>query len=234
MGCFQSSFATLQYRTVSTSIGMELIPRHLSQPTMSKNRNRMSVDPRVARSRAAVLTAATELLVRGGPSAVTVDAVVAESGVAKTTIYRHWTSRDELLVAVFESLIPDVPEPDRDLDFEDALRTTLHATAALTRDPEWRRTLPSLMMLKNHVAAIADIEQSLRDRESAVVIEILRRGVDDGRVRPGFDPERVLAVLFGPVLFAALTDLEIDDAFIDEIVDRFLAGEAADLTVRSQ
>ena len=53
------------------------------------------------RTREAVLTAATDLLVEGGPSAVTIDAVVARSGVAKSTIYRHWESRDEVLVAVF-------------------------------------------------------------------------------------------------------------------------------------
>ena len=54
----------------------------------------LRADPRVARSRTAVLDAATHLLVTGGPAAVTVDAVVAESGVAKSTIYRHWRSRD--------------------------------------------------------------------------------------------------------------------------------------------
>ena len=46
-------------------------------------------------------------------------------------------------------------------------------------------------------------------------------------MRPGLDPQRTLALLYGPLLFAALTDLEIDDAFVDEIVDHFLAGEAS-------
>ena len=81
------------------------------------------------------------------------------------------------------------------------------------------------MSLKNYLSAIADIEQALRDKESAVVTDLIGRGVDEGRVRPGFDPQRTLALLYGPLLFAALTDLEIDDAFVDEIVDRFLAGE---------
>lgn len=61
------------------------------------------MDPRVARSRAAIIRAATDLLVEGGPNAVTIDAIVAQSGVAKSTIYRHWQSRDEVLLAVIEA-----------------------------------------------------------------------------------------------------------------------------------
>ena len=64
------------------------------------------LDARVARSRAAVLRAATDLLVEGGPSAVTIDAIVVRSGVAKSTIYRHWASRDDVLLDVMESCAP--------------------------------------------------------------------------------------------------------------------------------
>ena len=71
------------------------------------------VDARVARSRAAVVRAATDLLVEGGPSAVTIDAIVARSGVAKSTIYRHWASRDDVLLDVMESCAPVSPHPIR-------------------------------------------------------------------------------------------------------------------------
>ena len=78
-----------------------------------------TVDPRVSRTRAAVLRAATDLLVEGGPYAVTIDAIVARSGVAKSTIYRHWQSRDEVLLSVIESCAPQLPEPDPDADVVD-------------------------------------------------------------------------------------------------------------------
>uniref|UniRef100_UPI00111C4932 helix-turn-helix domain-containing protein n=1 Tax=Mycobacterium avium TaxID=1764 RepID=UPI00111C4932 len=50
------------------------------------------VDPRRARSRNRLLDAAAALLTSGGIEAVTVDAVTKASKVAKTTIYRHFTS----------------------------------------------------------------------------------------------------------------------------------------------
>ena len=63
-------------------------------------------DPRVARSRAKLLAAATEILIETGPSSVTVDAVAERSGVAKSTLYRHWESRSALLVDVLRTHRP--------------------------------------------------------------------------------------------------------------------------------
>ena len=46
---------------------------------------------------------ASELLVEGGPAAVTIDAITARSGIAKTTIYRHWPTHEALIVALFRA-----------------------------------------------------------------------------------------------------------------------------------
>jgi len=53
--------------------------------------------PSAARER--ILDAASTAFYRRGIGAVGVDAVVAEAGVAKATLYRHFTSKDELIVA---------------------------------------------------------------------------------------------------------------------------------------
>src|SRR5690554_1819280 len=81
-----------------------------------------ATDARVVRTRANVLRAATDLLVEGGPTAVTIDAIVARSGVARSTIYRHWDTRDDVLLAVIERCAPRIDPPGADLDFEASLR----------------------------------------------------------------------------------------------------------------
>ena len=58
-------------------------------------------DPRLARSRARLLDAATHLLATGGIDAVTIDAVTRTSKVARTTLYRHFGSSTHLLAATF-------------------------------------------------------------------------------------------------------------------------------------
>src|ERR1700712_5954041 len=88
-----------------------------------------AMNTRVARTHAAVMDAAIELLLEGGPDALTVDGVVARSGVAKSTVYRHWATRDELVADVFEHLAPKLDPPDPSLEFEDALRALVQRLA---------------------------------------------------------------------------------------------------------
>jgi AcrR family transcriptional regulator len=58
-------------------------------------------DPRLARTRARALAAAYDLLLEVGFGLVTMDGVSARSGVAKSTLYRHWPTRDDLLREAF-------------------------------------------------------------------------------------------------------------------------------------
>jgi AcrR family transcriptional regulator len=58
--------------------------------------------PVVAEARERILRTAYELFRHHGITAVGVDRIVAEAGVAKTTLYRHFRSKDELVLAVLE------------------------------------------------------------------------------------------------------------------------------------
>jgi AcrR family transcriptional regulator len=188
-------------------------------------RDRDDLDPRVARSRAAVISAATELLVEAGPSAVTIDAIVARSGVAKSTIYRHWVSRDEVLLDVMEVCAPDLVDPDPALGVEGGLREIAHRIAEMLNDPEWARVLPALLMLKTHAHGIADLDKRMEERQNEVVRTLIRRGVDEGLLTPAAEDDEASAVLVGPLFFAQLTGLvAIDAGFVERTVDRFLAA----------
>ena len=61
----------------------------------------MSTDPRVARTRDRVMDAAWQLLTEAGFDGVTVEDVSERSGVARSTLYRHWRSMPELLRDAF-------------------------------------------------------------------------------------------------------------------------------------
>lgn len=185
----------------------------------------VALDPRVARSRDAVLHAARDLLIEGGPSAVTVDAVVARSGVAKSTIYRHWESRDELLVWVMGCSAPNLPPPPAELGFEAALRQLMRAIGEIFADPEWAKMLPALMMLKSHEDGLAHLEEELHQNQLDTLDDVLARGVREGRLAPGYSTEEVAAQLVGPLFFAVVAgSFPIDPAFCDRVVDRFLAA----------
>ena len=70
--------------------------------------------PRSGAADQAILAAALRLLSERGPARVTVEAVAESSGVAKTTIYRRYRNRRDLLAAALRA-VADVPEPDPSL-----------------------------------------------------------------------------------------------------------------------
>ena len=187
------------------------------------------LDPRVARSRAKLIEAATALLVDAGPRGVTVDAVADRSGVAKSTLYRHFASRTELLHAVIECHVPD-PSGGADPDdaFDAALRHTVHNVAQSLADPEWRRIMPALLSLKGHMDELAELSQHDEAERRAVIQSILDRGVAEGRLRTGIDVGDAMAFLVGPLLFTALqSDDDHDYARLaDRAIDQFLAVNA--------
>jgi AcrR family transcriptional regulator len=186
------------------------------------------LDPRVARSRAKVIDAATQLLIEAGPRAVTVDAVVERSGVAKSTLYRHWTSREDLLVEVMRCNVPDLPPPAADLPFEAALRQFVHDLAAVLSSPDWRAIMPALIMLQQHMPELAHIAHDDRTEKFDILGGVLQRGVDEGVLPAGLDHELVARVLIGPMFFAVVSghpdDADAVDATADFVVDRFLAS----------
>jgi AcrR family transcriptional regulator len=183
------------------------------------------MNTRVERTHAAVMGAATQLLLEGGPSAITIDGVVARSGVAKSTVYRHWTTRDELVADVFDHITPKLEPADPSLGFEDALRALVHRIVAMLADPDWQAVLPALMLLKAHQHDIAEVEQRMQQEQMQVCTDVLRRGKNEGRIPPHEDEGMLLTLLVGPLLMAALTGTtELNAALADRSIHHFLAA----------
>jgi AcrR family transcriptional regulator len=72
--------------------------------TMAARAAQSGLDPRVARSRTAIMKATIELIAEVGFAGCTIDAVVRRTGVARATIYRHWPSREALLKSAIDTL----------------------------------------------------------------------------------------------------------------------------------
>jgi AcrR family transcriptional regulator len=70
-------------------------------------------DPRVERTRAAVIEAASDLLVADGPSAITHANVATAANVSRTTVYTHWPTQADLLRDTIESLGKVPIRPDQ-------------------------------------------------------------------------------------------------------------------------
>ncbi len=193
--------------------------------SIDRSRSSTEASTRTSKSREKLLSAATELLVESGPRAVTVDAVADASGVAKSTLYRHWSSRDEMLVDVVRCNLPDDSEPDLSIGFEAALHAYVAGAADTLGDPQWSRILPALLSLRTSMPELAAMVEADRAAKSGALVAIVELGISEGALPPSVDAEDVASLMFGPLVLAAITD-DHDRVrhLATYVVDRFIAS----------
>jgi TetR/AcrR family transcriptional regulator, regulator of autoinduction and epiphytic fitness len=192
-----------------------------------------AVSPRVERTRAAVFEAGAELLLTGGPAAVTVDALVQQSGVARSTFYRHWPTREDFVVELFASLQPTIEPIDESLGFDGALRAAVRVAIDILTAQRWQLLLPAILLLRTHIPEVAEVERRHREEHEQQMAALLRLGERQGLVRPGLTARRATELLTGPILLAAMTG-GIEPGLADDVVDRFLAAEREALRTAAQ
>lgn len=197
----------------------------------------VSTDPRPARSRARLLEAATALLRAGGPSAVTVDAVIRASNVARATLYRHFPSGNDLLAAAFHALIPPAPLPPEDGTLRDRLLAALDGFADLVAEAPISLAATSWLALgggldpswwsREHEIESAAV-RTLRERvaeQYAAPFDAIFDGPDAVAAFGDVDRMQVVALLLGPIVLgklSTLTDFDYREV-ARAAVDGFLA-----------
>lgn len=187
-------------------------------------------DPRVEQSKALVREAAEALFVELGFTGVTVEAVAARSGVARSTIYRHWPNRDALLAEVLASFPVTIEVPDRDLGAAERLRLVTRQLAAVLRDERWRRALPVMLdALVQHRNDLLLVLATTQHAQQRAISAVLGDAVADGELPEGIDRIEVMMQLMGPLTVAAMFNpASLDDALADRVVELFLASRGVE------
>ena len=136
-------------------------------------------DPRIERTRQVVLDAVLALVAESGYGAVTIEAVAARSGVAKSTIYRHWPGRAELVNDAFRTLQPPVYECQGG-DVRSRVVQLLEDLAERTAESTWSACLPSLV---DAAARDPEAREALHSRLAGrrTLVDLLTEGVASRR-----------------------------------------------------
>jgi AcrR family transcriptional regulator len=161
------------------------------------------VDPRVARSRKAVIRAGVELISEGGLGAFSVDAVAARSGVAKTTIYRHWPGRRDLLNDVFESFDAHTPTPDTG-SLRGDLVFLCRDLAADLAEADWPRSVAVIVGEAEHDKELAAAHAVHVRNEMSPLRVVLERAVARGELSADLDVDLAAEHLAGALFFRRL------------------------------
>jgi AcrR family transcriptional regulator len=187
-------------------------------------------DPRVERSRQAILEATLQLLARDGDvGSLTVEAVAARSGVAKTTIYRRWRDKWELaLDAVMIDMLPRLDEPVDVGDTRKELLTVINSVVKMLATPLYGRAMQALV---SQIATDPDLARVYREQvvepRQAELAPVVKRGIARGDLRPDTDVRLIHELLVGPIFYRLLfSGAALDRNLGRRIVDAILAGFA--------
>jgi AcrR family transcriptional regulator len=183
--------------------------------------------PRSEQAHRAILAAAIDLFVEQGFEAMSMEGVASRAGVGKTTIYRRWSSKEDLIAAAIGELIFDAQPPDTGSLRQDLVEMVVIIQTIMTSEPAGE----IFPRMASHVAGKSPLGRAYLERviepRFAVLQQMLGRGVERGELPSDVDAQMVRALLVGPVLtWKLLGRLTRQGARerAERIVDTVLAG----------
>lgn len=179
--------------------------------------------------RAAILTAAGDLMLEGGLAAATMEAIAARAGVGKATIYKWWPSRGAVALEGFmRDAARSLSIPEH-ATAPDALRILAVSAARLFRDTPAGSLLRALTA---DAQSQPEIAQALREQwlgpRRAVAAEVIRGGIEHGELRADLDIAATLDLIFAPVYYRLVYGhAPLTEEFAARAVDQLLDGIGA-------
>ena len=170
-----------------------------------------------------VLEAAAEELGRVGFEALRIDDVAVISGVNKTTIYRRWPAKADLLAAVLEKESFPVAMPNTGSLLED-LRAALRDLRTRLYTARERGVVRMLQAERAH-PDVAPLVSKLRANHAQTRREMFERAIARGELPAATDAGLLVEFVTAPLISRIVhMGLEVDDHFIDALSAVITAG----------
>ncbi|MFE6164403.1 TetR/AcrR family transcriptional regulator [Streptomyces sp. NPDC056486] len=191
--------------------------------------------PRNAAADTAILESTRQALVELGWSKLTLGDVATRAGVAKTTLYRRWAGKSELVVDAVAELFDELELPDRGSLAADIEGVVLQFAALLGR-PETKTALMAVVAESTSDEPLRErIRTSIVDRQKRLVLAGRKRAQDRGELPAEPDPDAagrtadlIFDVIAGAVVHRALVSAEpVDEDWARRFTLLLLGGLAA-------
>jgi AcrR family transcriptional regulator len=177
--------------------------------------------------RTAAIDATLAELAEGGYSALSLEKVARRAGVHKTTLYRRWGTREELVLeAMLERAGEQISVPDTG-SLRDDLLELARTAAANAASPEVSAMARAVAAESPHDSRLAAANRRFWAERLTLDCVIVERAIERGEVAVGTDPRRVIESVLGPIhLRLLLTGEPVDRRFLEGIVDTVVDGIA--------
>ena len=214
---------------MTTQEVIAILPGNLEECDLQQHRS--PGRPRSAAADKAILHSALALLAEVGPTALSVEEVASRAGVGKTTIYRRFATKDDLVVAALTSLNESLPAEIVEGGVRDSLVAIVEAWWSAQRSESsgqlFHRVLAHAKTNPRMFCAFYDhVIEPRRDLYRAVI----RRGMAGGELRADTDVELMTTLIIASSIYTHQMRASGRDAapgagpqeFVDAILMGFL------------
>ncbi len=187
--------------------------------------------PRSAQADRAILQATLELFADFGYEGMSIEGVAARAGVGKTTIYRRWASKDELLVAALGHIQAEVPVLN-----SGNLRTDLvaMATSAVQFFSQSEANFGTILTralaeAKTNPAVFAALSETVLIPRMSRFAARIQSAIEQGELRDDIDLRLFIEILAGPIFFHTLVSdrfMPYTSDYAERLIDTLLQGLA--------
>ncbi len=180
------------------------------------------VDPRIERTRTVVLDATAALIGEVGFGRTSIEAIAERSGVARSTIYRHWSDRPELLMDAVACKITLIPSADTG-ELRPDLIVLISEVAKHLGSPEHGTMMMSLVAEARRDPKMAAVYERFTGARFARIKSILESAVSSGELGADIAVDQLAEDLMAPLFFRAFIRVApLDEDFIESHIDRHL------------
>jgi AcrR family transcriptional regulator len=190
--------------------------------------------PRSVEADRAILDATLVLLAEVGPTALSVEEVASRAGVGKTTIYRRFATKDDLVVASLASLNESLPTEIAEGTVRDCLVAMITGWWAQQEsgNPSGQLFHRVLAHAKNNPQMFCAFYDQVIEPRRDLYRAIVRRGIERGELRGDTDVELMTTLIISSSVYVLQLRASGRDAspgagpaeFVDAILRGFVAG----------
>jgi AcrR family transcriptional regulator len=181
--------------------------------------------PRDERLDEVITEAAVAVLADVGFDRFSVEAVAQRAGVAKTTVYRRFASRDDLIAGALSHLDEEAEVSLSDGPVRSRLIALLSAIRESTPHSDRGRILMHAMGLQDARLAELVYDRVLSSR-AARLRSVILDGMASSELAGDLDVDTVTAALVGPMLYLRMWRMReaVERVSVDDVVDLIMCG----------
>lgn len=176
--------------------------------------------PRSPHIHQAIIEAAQDLVDRVGFERLTIEAIAAQAGVSKTSIYRRWPNKTAILMDLMLETVKTLPTTLNGTSFRRVIKQRIQVLTRACRGPLGKAMAgliagahadPELERIFSH----GFVRQRRRE-----VRGLIEEGKSGGQLAHGLDADLFMDVLFGAVFYRLLISREpVTERYIDALIE---------------